>query len=62
MIIVNFSHPLTAEQRERIEELAGQPVERVIEVPVQFDENIPFAEQVPDLVAAAGLTPEEWQT
>ena len=62
MIIVNFSHPLTAEQRERIEELAGQPVERVIEVPVQFDEDIPFAEQVADLVAAAGLTPEEWQS
>lgn len=62
MIIVNFSHPLTAEQRERIEELAGQPVERVIDVPVHFDEDTPFADQVPALVAAAGLTPEEWQT
>ncbi len=62
MIIVNFSHPLTPEQQERIEELAGQPVERVIDVPAQFDEEVPFAEQVPPLVTAAGLTPEEWQT
>lgn len=62
MIVVNFSHPLTVDQKERIAELAGQPVERVIDVPVHFDEALPFAEQVPSLIAATGLTSEDWQT
>jgi len=37
MIVLNFSHPLTAEHLARIEALSGQAVGRVIDVPAQFD-------------------------
>ncbi len=62
MILVNFSHPLTAAQLERVEALAERKVERVIEVRAQFDHERPFAEQVRALVDQVNLTPEEWQT
>lgn len=62
MLVINFSHPLTPEQLQQIARLAGQPVERTIDVPVQFDHAAPFVPQVTALVEAAGLTPEAWQT
>ena len=52
MIVLNFSHPLTDEQRAQLEVLAGQPVEQVIAVPVQFDVAAPFGPQVAALVEA----------
>ncbi|MCS7259673.1 MAG: CRISPR-associated protein Csx15 [Anaerolineae bacterium] len=61
MILLNFGHPLTAEQRRQIEQLAGQPIDRLIEVPTHFDHAQPFAEQVRALVDSLGLTSEEWQ-
>ncbi len=62
MIILNFAHPLTDEHLAAIEALARQPVERVIECPVQFDTGQPFVPQVEALVEEAGLSPREWQT
>jgi hypothetical protein len=62
MLLLNFSHPLTPEQLQRIGELIGQPLARVIEVSTQFDHERPFAEQVRALVDTIGLRPEEWQT
>lgn len=62
MFLLNFSHPLTPEQLQRIGELIGQPLARVIEVPTQFDHERPFAEQVRELVDGIGLSAEQWQT
>jgi hypothetical protein len=62
MLLLNFSHPLLDEHLAQIEALAGEPVQRVIEVPSQFDHGQPFVEQVAALVARCGLTPAEWQT
>jgi hypothetical protein len=62
LVVLNFSHPITAEQQADIERLAGQPVERVITVPVQLDHQAPFAPQIVALAEATGLSPEEWQT
>jgi hypothetical protein len=62
MLIVNFSHPLTADQVTRIEVLAGQSVERVIDAPAQFDNASPFLPQVVALVDSVGLDPAAWQT
>jgi hypothetical protein len=62
MILLNFAHPLTPEHLAQIEALAGARVERVVNVPTQFDAQLPFAPQVASLVASAGLSPEEWQT
>jgi hypothetical protein len=62
LVVLNFSHPITTEQQAQIERLAGQPVERVIEVPVQIDHEAPLAPQISALAEAAGLAPEVWQT
>jgi hypothetical protein len=62
MILLNLSHPLTAQQRAQIEALAGQPITRLIERLAQFDLQQPFAEQATALVDSLGLQPAEWQT
>ena len=62
MLLLNFAHPLTSEQLQQLQELLQRPVERVIEVPVQFDHNRSFAEQVRELVDKIGLSAREWQT
>ncbi len=62
MLILNFSHPLTAEQLVRIEALAGEAVTEVREIPAHFDNQQPFIPQVVALADACGLTPQEWQT
>ncbi len=62
MILLNFGHPLTDEHVQRIQELAGQSVERVVEVKTHFDHSRPFAGQVRELVDSLGFTSREWQT
>ncbi len=62
MIIINFAHPLTAAQRVQIETMRGQPIERIIEVPVQVDNQQPLAPQVADLVSQVDLPSTMWQT
>ena len=61
MHFINFSHPLTPSQRSRIEELTGQPIERISDVPTQFDPARPFTDQAAELVNTVGLMPQEWQ-
>lgn len=56
MIVVNFSHPLTEPQLSAMAEQSGRPVERVIDKPVQFDEQRGYAEQAHELVNRAGLS------
>ena len=62
MILLNFAHPLTPAQLERVEALAGQKVERVIEAGAQVDQEKPFAPQMQELADRVGLRPGEWQT
>lgn len=62
MILLNFAHPLTADQVRQIESLAGQAVERVIEITSQIDPQQPLAPQVTAMADSAGLTPAEWQS
>lgn len=62
MLIVNFSHPLTTSQVQRVAEFAKQPVERVIDVRVQFDQAVSFADQVRKVVDTSGVSSNEWQT
>ena len=61
MIIVNFSHPLTDDQRKAIAMAAGEEIERLIEVPAHFNEEEPYIDQVRRLAGETGLTAEEWQ-
>lgn len=62
MILLNFSHSLTAEHLPQTDVLTGRTVERVIELHSQIDPQQPLARQVTDLVDQAGLSPAEWQT
>lgn len=62
MLLLNFSHPLTAAQLAQLEALTGAGVERVIAVPAQFDTQQPFVPQVAAMLAGVPLTAEEWQS
>lgn len=62
MILLDFSHPLTADHLTQLQALTGRAVERVVDVPVQFDVAVPFVAQVGALVDGIGLSSVEWQT
>lgn len=62
MFVINFSHPLTELQRKQLMELMEQPLTEVRDIPSQFDNNQPFAEQVSERVDAVGLSAGEWQS
>ena len=62
MILLNFSHPLTTRHLRRVETLAAQPLERVIEIPSHVDTQQPLPPQVVALADSCRLTPAEWQT
>jgi len=61
MILLNFSHPLTAGQIEQAQALAGQPVGQVIDRPVQFDNDRPFVPQLQALIESVPLSPAQYQ-
>lgn len=62
MIVVNFAHPLRDDQLARIGELCDGSVTRVVSVATQFDHGRGYAEQAAQLVDAAGLPANAWQT
>lgn len=62
MTFLNFAHPITDEQKAQIEQLIGHPIQRIIEIPVQFDHARGFHEQVLELLERVGLSATEWQT
>ncbi len=62
MLVINFSHPFTTEQSERIEALVGTAIEGVRTVPVQIDQAEPLEPQIVAIVNSVGLSSEEWQT
>lgn len=62
MILLNFSHPITPAQQSQIEALTGQAIVRIIAVPTQFDEQLPFGPQLAALLALVALTPTQWQS
>jgi len=62
MILLNFSHPITAEQQAQIEARTGRKVEKIIAIPVQFNNEESFLQQLQELMANLPLTSEELQT
>jgi len=62
MLILNFTHPLTPEQRAQIETLAHTPIEEIRTIPVQIDQAEPLEPQITAIVNTVGLSSEEWQT
>lgn len=62
MILVNFSHPVTATQRAEIEKLTGIPVTTVLDQMPHLDHTQPFEEQVRAVVDRVPLDAGAWQT
>lgn len=62
MLVVNFSHPLTAGQLAEVAALVGGEPVQVIDVPTQMDLQQPMRPQVEALVAEAGLSAAQWQS
>ena len=62
MLILNFTHPLTPDQRAQIEALADTSIEEIRTIPVQINQEEPLEPQITAIVDAVGLSSEEWQT
>jgi hypothetical protein len=62
MILLNFSHPITQDQRAQIEALTGVPISQILSTMPQFDEQLPFVPQIHALLAQVELTAEQWQS
>jgi len=62
MLILNFTHPLTPEQQQQIEQLAGTSIEEVRNIPVHIDQEQALGPQVVELINVVGLSQEEWQS
>ncbi len=61
ILVLNFAHPLTEQQRAQIEELAGATIEDVITVPTLVNEEEPLGPQITGLVEAIGLSSDDWR-
>lgn len=59
--ILNFGHPLTKEQIEKIQQLLNVPVDDVIQIPTTMDESQAFRPQLCDLISAAKISSESLQ-
>src|SRR5438876_11098446 len=62
MLILNFTHPLTTQQREQIEALTATSIGEVRTIQVQINQGEPLEPQIIAIVDAVGLSSEEWQT
>ncbi len=62
MLILNFSHPLTEQQRTQIEELANTSIEEIRTISLQINRSEPLEPQITAIVDAIDLSSEEWQT
>jgi hypothetical protein len=62
MLILNFSHPFTDEQRTQIATLAAATIDDIRTIPVQINQDEPLMQQISAIVDAAELSSEEWQT
>lgn len=61
MIIINFSHPLTNSQLEDIRSITSNEIQRVVDVPVQFESQLPFVPQLKKLLQEIPISPDEFQ-
>ena len=62
MLVLNFSHPFTAEQQTQLEMLAGTSIQEVRTIPVNINQAEPLKPQIVACVNAVALSSEEWQT
>ncbi len=62
MLLLNFSHPLTNDQRAQLVGLLGSPVAETRDLMTHLDNGRSFAEQAVILADAADLSAVAWQS
>jgi hypothetical protein len=62
MILLNYSHPLTDEHLAQVEQATGQKINQMYTIPVQFDPQQPFSEQIQAILSQVPLSPQDFQT
>jgi len=62
MIIINFAHPISPENLQRIESFCSHKIDRIVDIRTQIDPQQPIQPQTAALIESIGLTPEDWQT
>jgi hypothetical protein len=62
MLLLNFSHPFTRTQYEKIAALANMPIEEVRTIRVQIRQEEPLEPQIVSIIDSVGLSSHEWQT
>lgn len=62
MRIINFAHPLTADNLAQIKTLIGGETLEVQNIPSQLDLDSPLEPQIESWLEGLGITPDEWQT
>lgn len=62
MLILNFTHPLTEQERTQINVIASTSIEKVYDIPVEINEQEPLEPQITTIVDSIGLSSAEWQT
>ena len=61
MILLNFSHPLSAEQLLLAESLVSSKFTSIIDIKTHLDHQTSFPSQVKKLVSDISLTSQQWQ-
>ena len=61
MILLNFSHPLSAEQLLLAESLVSSKFTSIIDIKTHLDHQTSFPSQVKKLVGDITLTSQQWQ-
>ncbi|MEI7556914.1 CRISPR-associated protein Csx15 [Candidatus Chlorohelix sp.] len=61
MLLINFSHPISASQKEQIEKVIGQEIESMLAVPVHLDLEKPMAAQVDVVLENLGISLQSLQ-
>lgn len=61
MIILNFAHPLTQRQLDKIATLVGSVPDKVQDIRSQFELDQPLSQQIIHLLDNLGITAQQWQ-
>jgi hypothetical protein len=61
MYIINLAHPLTETHIRKIQEITGETITEIKEIPSRIDHNLPLEPQIETLLDRVGFTPQQWQ-
>lgn len=62
MIILNFTHPLTENDVNKIQEITGKEVTKILDISSQIDTDKDLEPQLAVMLEDTGLSSKEWQT